>query len=100
MPDLPHNRAALKFKEIVEERINGKVKVEVYSAQQLGKGREMIEGMQLGIVHGVALPSSNFSGFDMRISIPDLPFLFSSPKKYYEILYKEIVSELLEVLIK
>jgi len=34
MPDSPHNRAALKFKEIVEERTNGNVKVEVYPAQQ------------------------------------------------------------------
>jgi len=98
MPDSPHDHAALKFKEIVEEKTDGNVKVEVYPAQQLGKGREMIEGMQLGIVQGVALPSSNFAGFDMRISIPDLPFLFSSPERCHEILDGEIGSELLEVL--
>jgi len=98
MPDSPHDHAALKFKEIVEEKTDGNIKVEVYPAQQLGKGREMIEGMQLGIVQGVALPSSNFAGFDMRISIPDLPFLFSSPEKCHEILDGEIGSELLEVL--
>lgn len=98
MPDSPHNRAALEFKEIVEKRTDGNIKVEVYPAQQLGKGREMIEGMQLGIVQGVALPSSNFAGFDMRISIPDLPFLFSSPEKCHEILDGDIGSELLDVL--
>ena len=42
MPDSPHNRAALEFKEIVEKRTDGNIKVEVYPAQQLGKGREMI----------------------------------------------------------
>jgi len=98
MPDSPHNRAALEFKEIVEKRTDGNIKVEVYPAQQLGKGREMIEGMQLGIVQGVALPSSNFAGFDMRISIPDLPFLFSSPEKCHDILDGDIGSELLDVL--
>ena len=98
MPDSPHNRAALEFKEIVEKRTDGNIKVEVYPAQQLGKGREMIEGMQLDIVQGVALPSSNFAGFDMRISIPDLPFLFSSPEKCHEILDGDIGSELLDVL--
>ena len=98
MPDSPHNHAALEFKEIVEKRTDGNIKVEVYPAQQLGKGREMIEGMQLGIVQGVALPSSNFAGFDMRISIPDLPFLFSSPEKCHEILDGDLGSELLDVL--
>jgi len=96
--DSPVNRAALKFKEIVEEKTGGNVKVEVYPAMQLGSGREMIEGMQLGIMQGVALPSSNFSGFDMRISIPDLPFLFSSPEQCHEILDGDIGSELLNVL--
>jgi len=54
--------------------------------------------MQLGIIQGVALPSSNFAGFDMRISIPDLPFLFSSPEKCHEILDGKIGNELLDVL--
>lgn len=96
--DSPCNHAALKFKEIVEEKTGGNVKVEIYPAMQLGSGREMIEGMQLGIVQGVALPSSNFSGFDMRISIPDLPFLFSSTEQCHEVLDGDIGSELLDVL--
>ena len=98
MPDSPHNNAALKFKEIVEEKTGGNVKVEVYPAGQLGTGREMIEGLQLGIIQGVALPSSNFAGFNMSISIPDLPFLFSSPEKCHEVLDGPIGNELLSVL--
>jgi len=100
MPDSPHNRAALEFKKSVEEKTEGRVKVEVYPAQQLGKGREMIEGLQIGIIQGVALPSSNFAGFDMRITIPDLPFLFPSPEKAHEILDGEVGDELLSVLEK
>ncbi len=98
LPDSPHDHAALEFKRIVEEKTGGNVKVEVYPAGQLGTGREMIEGMQLGIVQGVALPSSNFAGFNMSISIPDLPFLFSSPEKCHEVLDGPIGNELLSVL--
>ncbi len=79
MQETPHHEAAVKFKELVESRSGGKVKVELYPAMQLGKGREMIEGMQVGSVQGVALPTSNFSGFDMATSIPDVPFIFTSP---------------------
>jgi tripartite ATP-independent transporter DctP family solute receptor len=98
MTDSPHDHASLEFKKIVEERTGEDVKVEVYPAQQLGTGREMIEGMQLGIVQGVALPSSNFAGFNMSISIPDLPFLFSSPEKCHEVLDGNVGNALLNVL--
>lgn len=100
LPDSPHDHAALEFKRIVEEQTEGNVKVEVYPAGQLGTGREMIEGMQLGIVQGVSLPSSNFAGFDMRITIPDLPFLFASPEKCHEILDGPLGDEILATLEK
>lgn len=95
MVETPHHNAALKFKEIVEERTGGNVKVEIYPAQQLGTGREMIEGMQLGTIEGVALPSSNYSGFDMALSIPDLPFLYSTRDKYYQVIDGPLGDELL-----
>lgn len=95
MVETPHHNAAVKFKEIVEERTGGNVIVEIYPAQQLGTGREMIEGMQLGTIEGVALPSSNYSGFDMALSIPDLPFLYATRDKYYEVIDGPLGDELL-----
>jgi len=100
MLDTPHNHAAEEFKRIVEEKTQGNVKVELYPAQQLGTGREMIEGLQLGTVEGVALPSSNFSGFDMTLSIPDLPFLFPSKEKCYEVIDGDLGDELLGLMKK
>ena len=46
----PPVKAAEYFKEIVEERSNGEIKVEVYPDNQLGNERDVIEGMQLGTV--------------------------------------------------
>lgn len=95
MVDTPHHNGAIKFKEIVEERTDGNVKVELYPAQQLGTGREMIEGLQLGTIEGVALPSSNYSGFDMTLTIPDLPFLYNTREKFHEVIDGPLGDELL-----
>ncbi|HMK14269.1 MAG TPA: C4-dicarboxylate ABC transporter, partial [Burkholderiales bacterium] len=41
--DTPKGKAALTFKQLVEERTNGRVKVEVYPNSQLYKDREEME---------------------------------------------------------
>ena len=55
--------AALKFKELVEARTKGAVKVEVFPNASLGDERTLIEGMQIGtIAMGVITngPVANF----------------------------------------
>ncbi len=86
MEGTPHHAGALAFKERVEAQTNGKVKVEIYPAQQLGSAREMNEGLQLGSVEAVSLPTATFSGFDLTIGITDLPMVFPSPEVAYEVL--------------
>jgi tripartite ATP-independent transporter DctP family solute receptor len=44
------HKSALKFKEYVEELSEGKIEVRVYPAEQLGKERDLIRSIQLGIV--------------------------------------------------
>ncbi|MBE6907264.1 MAG: TRAP transporter substrate-binding protein [Ruminococcaceae bacterium] len=44
----PKQKEAEKFKEIVEEKTGGKVRVDIYGAAQLGDVNEIIEGLQLG----------------------------------------------------
>lgn len=42
------NKAALKFKEVVEKNSNGNIEVKVYPNAQLGKELDLINGIQLG----------------------------------------------------
>ncbi|MGH0051860.1 MAG: TRAP transporter substrate-binding protein, partial [Sphaerochaetaceae bacterium] len=86
MEDTPHHMAAMKFKELVEQRTNGNVQVSIFPAQQLGSAREEIEGLQIGTVEAVSLPSAAFSGFDLATGLADLPFLFPSPTVAYKVL--------------
>lgn len=46
----PPSLAAEYFKEIVEERSGGSIRVDVFPDNQLGNERDVIEGIQLGTI--------------------------------------------------
>ena len=49
-PDEPQVRALNLFKQAVEEETAGRIRVEIYSNNQLGNQRDVIEGIQLGTI--------------------------------------------------
>jgi len=46
-PDTPKGKAAERFKQLADERTQGRVKVEVYPNSQLYKDKEELEALQL-----------------------------------------------------
>ncbi|KAB3529695.1 TRAP transporter substrate-binding protein [Alkaliphilus serpentinus] len=91
----PYHEAALKYKEILEEKTNGRIEVQIYPAQQLGSAREMIEGMQMGTIEMVWTPTAKYAGFDQKLTVLDLPFIFPSEDIMWEALEGEIGQELM-----
>ncbi len=72
----PKGQGALYFKKLVEERLPGKVVVEVYPSSQLfGDAKEM-EALLLGDVQLIAPSLSKFDRYTKKIQVFDLPFLF------------------------
>ena len=72
----PKGEGALLFKKLVDERLAGKVKVEVYPNSQLfGDAKEM-EAMLLGDVQLIAPSLSKFEKFTKKMQVFDLPFMF------------------------
>jgi C4-dicarboxylate-binding protein DctP len=72
----PKGQAALKFKELAEKYLPGKVEVEVFPNSQLfGDGKEM-EALLLGDVQIVAPSLAKFGKYTKKLQIFDLPFLF------------------------
>src|SRR5690554_5906972 len=47
-PNHPYTTGLEKFAELMAEKTDNKVKVEVFHSSQLGNERDMIEGLQLG----------------------------------------------------
>jgi C4-dicarboxylate-binding protein DctP len=75
-PNTPKGRAALKFKELAEKYLPGKVKVEVYPNSQLfGDAKEM-EALALGDVQFIATSLSKFGKYTHKTEVFDLPFMF------------------------
>ncbi len=72
----PKGKMATKFKELTEQRLAGKVIVEVFPNSQLfGDGKEL-EAMILGDVQLIAPALSKFERFTKQLQVFDLPFLF------------------------
>ncbi|MEJ5243409.1 MAG: TRAP transporter substrate-binding protein [Desulfomicrobiaceae bacterium] len=78
--DTPKGKMAVKFKELVDQRLAGKVVVEVYPNSQLfGDGKEL-EALLLGDVQLLAPALSKFQKYTPLLQIYDLPFLFKDMK--------------------
>jgi C4-dicarboxylate-binding protein DctP len=74
----PKGQASLKFKELAEKKLPGKVEVQVFPSSQLfGDGKEM-EALLLGDVQIIAPSLSKFDRYTKKLQLFDLPFLFDN----------------------
>lgn len=91
----PTHFGLVKLAELVEERTDGAVVIEVYPDRQLGEEREMVEGLQLGTVDMVVTSTGPVGSFVPEFTVIDLPFLFESSEHAYRVFDGEIGQELL-----
>jgi C4-dicarboxylate-binding protein DctP len=96
--DSAQHLAALKFAEIVHHKSNGRVKIKVFPAQQLGTDHQMIEAARAGELAIILSPTAKLSTLVPAIQYPDLPFLFPNREDAYKILDGEPGEMLLEKL--
>lgn len=74
----PKGQGAMKFKEIAEKLLPGKVEVQVFPNSQLfGDAKEM-EALLLGDVQFIAPSLSKFDRYTKKVQLFDLPFLFDN----------------------
>lgn len=80
----PKGKGADKFKQLVEARSGGKVKVEVYPNGQLYKDRDEMEALRVGAVQMLAPSLSKFGPLGVReFEIFDLPYMFPNKETLY-----------------
>lgn len=88
-----------KFKELVEEKTNGSVSIELYPNGQLyASEREAIEATQAGNIEMTVTASAPVAGFNPHFMVLDLPFLFPTHEIAYEALDGELGQQLLDEL--
>lgn len=90
--------SAVKFKEIVEEKSDGKITVEIFGNGQVGGEREMVEAVQLGNLTMMYPSSSVLVPFAPSMALWDLPYLFPDAETAHRVLDGEVGQEVLDSL--
>lgn len=72
------DRQANKFKELVEKRSDGQIKIQVYPANQLGKQRDQLEGVSAGYIDIFMEGVGSVAQFDKDMSFFSADFMFKS----------------------
>lgn len=82
----PYGKGAEKFKELVEKKSGGKIKIEIFGNSTLGNARDQIEGLQLGTIQlhiGSVAPIANFAP---KMGVFSLPYLFRDREHVVKVL--------------
>ncbi|MBO2930026.1 TRAP transporter substrate-binding protein [Metapseudomonas otitidis] len=98
--DTPKGKGALLFKKLVEERLAGKVKVEVYPNSTLFGDANEIEALKKGEVQMLAPSLSKFEAYTKQLQVFDLPYLFNDLEAVKRFQKREKSRELLRSMSK
>lgn len=80
------HRAMERFEELVEAGSNGEIDVQIFPSSQMGPDREMIEGVQTGVLEMAVAPSSFFAGWDSSFAVIELPYMYASKDIAFDVL--------------
>lgn len=91
----PTHRAMVRMAEMLRDRTNGQVRMDVFPDRQLGEERELVEGLQLGTVDMTAVSTGPLVSFVPQVGVLDLPFLFQDSAHAYRVLDGEVGRDIL-----
>lgn len=80
----------------VDEKSNGKFKIEIYPSQQLGTERQCLELLQIGSLAMTKVSAAVMENFAPNIQVFSLPYVFRDREHIYRVLDGKIGKSLLE----
>ena len=75
-----------RMKAGIEQRAGGKIKVEIYPANQLGQLPAVVEGVALGTIEAAASANGFWISLEPRFQVLDAPGMFDSVSHGYKML--------------
>lgn len=90
------DQVALRFKELVEKKSNGKVVIEVYSGGTLGDWREAIEGLGMGIDEIVLESMGGLDAWTKLANIDAVPYIYRDYDHFIAVWYGDLGKKMLE----
>lgn len=94
-PDSVKGQAASLFAELVDEKTEGKVKVEVYPASQLYGDADELDALISGNVHMIAPSVTKMVKLDPRWQYVDMPYLFEDEEHVKAFFNSDVAKTLL-----
>jgi len=77
-PGSAQNIVAEKFKELIEQRSNGKYEIKVYHSASLGNETEILQQVQMNTIQMAIVTGGPFDTFDPITRVVNYPFLFKN----------------------
>jgi tripartite ATP-independent transporter DctP family solute receptor len=96
-PGNPKAEASLKFAELVAQKTNGRIKVEVGGSAQFGDDVESLTNLRLGTLAFSANSQGSSSGVVPQFSVVGLPFLFRDLNHAYKVIDGPVGQQLNEL---
>ncbi|WP_419775952.1 TRAP transporter substrate-binding protein [Peribacillus frigoritolerans] len=94
----PQGKGMEKFKELVEEKSGGKMKVQNFFDATLGDDQKMTEALQGGLQEVTVPSTSPLVGMIKEFGIYDFPFVFNNEEEAYTVLDGAVGKKLLDKL--
>lgn len=95
--DYPTTRGCQYFADLVEERTDGRIHIEVYDSGTLGDTTAVVEQLQYGAIDMIRCGTGDLTSFSQRLGVLILPYLYSSTENYYNCMDSEVAQEILKM---
>jgi tripartite ATP-independent transporter DctP family solute receptor len=85
-----YHQSAMLFNDALAKNSGGRLKVQVFPNGTIGFERDLIEGMRLGTIDAGVITSAPISGFEPRMMVLDLPFIFKTREGAFKVMDGEV----------
>ena len=94
-PGSAQNVAAEKFKELIEKRSKGEIRVKIFHSASLGNETEILQQVQMNSIQMAIVTGGPFDTFDPMARVINYPFLFKNYEQVDQVLDGPLGAELL-----
>ncbi len=94
--DYPTTIGDKEFARLVEERTDGRIKIDVYAGGQLGDEKSVIESVQMGAIDFARVNAQPMGEFAKGMKVLSLPYLFRDENHLWKVLNGPIGEKLLD----
>jgi len=93
--DYPTTKGDYYFADLVKERTDGRITIEVYPSSQLGEEKAVIEQVQFGAIDFTRVSISPLAAFSPNFNALQMPYLYRSEEHMWKVLKGDIGKEFL-----